>query len=626
MWKKLLPLLPLALLLLLLSAPALARDKTDNWISVRSPHFVVATNSNEKQGRHIAGQFERMRSLFHQLFPKAQLDSGSPIIVLAIRDEKGFRALEPAEYLQKGSLQLGGLFLRAPEKNYVLLRLDAEGEHPYAVVYHEYTHFLMAKFAEFMPLWMNEGLAEFFQNTEFRDKEVLLGEPSRDDILYLRENRLLPLTTLLSVDQKSPYYHEEHKGSVFYAQSWALAHYLMLKAAHDKTDPLQHYLDLTSQNVDPVTAAAKAFGDLGQLQMELQGYINRSSFGYFKRPDSTNVDETTFTAQAITPVEADALRADFLAYNQRIEDSRSLLDRVLEEDANNVSAHETMGYLEFHAGRLDQARDWYAKAVKLDSQSYLAHYYFAAMSMQGGGSEDDPEVEASLRTATRLNPSFAPAFDLLSVDLGMHHRNLDEARMMAVTAVSLDPANVSYRLHVAQILMEAQQPDNAAQVLKAAVKVAKTPEEVDRINQILINASEYSEQMERMKEARARMEEEEKEDQQAHATTSEQADAPIPHLARRDFVAKGPHRFVVGVLKNVRCTSSGMDLAVRTGEKSLALHSDNFYKIPFTALGFQPSGELQPCSDLEGRPAKVEYEESANQSQAARLVSVELHK
>jgi len=53
-----------------------------------------------------------MRSVFHRLFPKIQIDTLGSITVLAIKDEKDFRALEPAAYLAKGQLQLGGLFLR----------------------------------------------------------------------------------------------------------------------------------------------------------------------------------------------------------------------------------------------------------------------------------------------------------------------------------------------------------------------------------------------------------------------------------------------------------------------------------------------------------------------------------
>src|SRR5579862_3253032 len=128
----------LVLALLLAGPAALARDKNESWIQITSPHFVVVTNSSEKQGRRIADQFERMRSLFHALFPKSQMDAtGAPIIVLAMNDDKDFRALEPPEYMVKGSLKLGGLFLEAPDKNYVLMRIDAEGEHPYSVIYHD---------------------------------------------------------------------------------------------------------------------------------------------------------------------------------------------------------------------------------------------------------------------------------------------------------------------------------------------------------------------------------------------------------------------------------------------------------------------------------------------------------
>ena len=104
---------------------ARARDKTENWIEVRSPHFTVATNSNEKQARRVADQFERMRSVFHVLLPKTQLDPAAPIIVLAVNGEKEFRSLEPEAYLAKGQLKLGGLFLPSEEKNYILMRLDA---------------------------------------------------------------------------------------------------------------------------------------------------------------------------------------------------------------------------------------------------------------------------------------------------------------------------------------------------------------------------------------------------------------------------------------------------------------------------------------------------------------------
>jgi hypothetical protein len=37
---------------------------------------------------------------------------------------------------------------------------------------------------------------------------------------------LIPLVTLLAVDRRSPYYHDESKVGMFHAESWALTHFL----------------------------------------------------------------------------------------------------------------------------------------------------------------------------------------------------------------------------------------------------------------------------------------------------------------------------------------------------------------------------------------------------------------
>ena len=616
----------LSLLLLLATTLASAKDKPENWIEVRSPHFVIATNSNEKQARKIADQFERMRVLFHALFPKLQIDPSSPIIVLAVKEDKDFRALEPQEYLAKGSLRLGGLFLRGPDKNYVLMRLEAEGEHPYAVIYHEYTHLLLSK-ADWMPLWLNEGLAEFYQNTDIDESDARLGQPSVEDIRFLRQNRLLPLPTLFAVDFKSPYYHEENKGSVFYAESWALTHYLTVQDYADKGHRLQQYGDLLSSGTDPLTAAATAFGDLKKLQAELDGYVQRMSFTFFKKKVSTDLDPSTFKLEPLTAPQADALRADFLAYNRRTEDARTLLDHVLQEDPRNVSAHETMGFLEFQQGHREEARKYYAEAVGLDSQSYLAHYYFAVMSMQDSlDASASAQVENSLRQAIKLNPSFAPSFDRLAVLLGRQQRNLDEAHMLELTAVGLEPGNVGYRVNVALILMQMGQGKDAAEVLRNAAKLAKTPQENEFVTQALIHAEDSSNAQAAAAERQSRPSEEDQLSEDEPASSSSSADMPSPpRLAHRDFVASGPHRFVTGVIQDVHCDASNIDLAVKTMAQTVKMHSDNYYRIEFSTLGFQPKGDLNPCTQLSGRLAKLEYQESADKSQTPRLLSVELH-
>jgi len=596
----------------------------EQWVEVSSQHFTVITDSSDKQGRHILDQFERMRWMFHEIFPKANVDPALPITVIATRNEKGFQSLEPATYLTVGQLKLDGLFLRTPEKNYILLRLDTNDQHPFASIYHEYTHLQFSDSLEWMPLWLNEGFAEFFQNTDIHNKDAQVGEPSVDDILYLRQNRILPLDVLLKVDANSPYYHEEQKGSVFYAESWALTHFLEMQDHEKKTHWLSSYITLVHQHEDPVAAGEKAFGNLKQLQSALEGYIRAGEYKEFVLSSAAApLDEASYKGKALTQAEADAIRADFLVYVRRTQDARTLLDAVLKADPNNVRAHETMGYLAFQEGDREGARKWFEKAVKLDSQSYLAHYYFAVMSMNGGtGSLNDPQIEASLRAATKLNPTYAPAYDQLAALFAMRRKNLDEAHMLNLQAVQLDPSNLTYRMNSASVLMTMGRFNDATTVLKNAIKVAKNPDEVAMVEGRI-------KEVESIQALGAQSGVDVTAQQQGEVTveTAEKVETVVPTLKHPTEPVKGPKHVISGVIRAVKCGyPAAVEFQVETAKKKVSLYSNDFTKIDLTVAGFTPKGAINPCADFEGMKTEAQYVDSSDKTVDGQVVAVLLRK
>ena len=609
-------------LLTLLCAALPAFGGSPKWVEVRSAHFTVVTDAGPGEGRHVLDQFEHMRLVFQTLFPKANVDPVSPIVVLAVRNRREFQPLEPSAYLGKGKLDLAGYFLRVPDKNYVLLRLDAENEqHPYATIYHEYTHLQIGSGIEWMPLWMNEGLAEFFQNTDFVGNDAMLGQPSQDDLLYLQQNRLIPLETLFRVDATSPYYHEEQKGSVFYSESWALVHYLETTDVHNHTNHVGQYMNLVSQHQDPVAAAQTAFGDLKQLQKTLEGYTARQSYTYFsmKLPP---LNEGAFTVTPLADPDADAIRADFMAYIGRTADARTLLTQVMTADPKNAQAFETMGYLAFRDGQQAEAKKWYAQAVALDSQSYIAQYYFGVLSLMAG--DTGPQVEASLRAAIRLNARFAPAYDALAAVYGRRRENLDEAHMLSLQAVDLEPGNVQYRLDCANLLMEQRRFDDAVRVLQAAKAVAKTPQEVEIVEARLGQVQLYQGEME---QARQRTTEQGVPDQQAPNSTGNATvyRAPVfPHATEK------PHGATLtadGRITGVKCSyPAALELQVAGMKGTVKLFNNNYYEIQYSAANFTPQGEIHPCSDLEGSLAKVQYFATADKTVDGQIIGIELRK
>jgi len=603
-----------ALFLLCATITALASEPNDHWLEVQSPHFVVLTDSNEKQARRIAAQFEQMRSVFQRLFPSAS-EAGPPIIVLALKDKKGFQALEPAAYLAKGQLDLAGLFIRTPDKNYILLRLDAGGEHPFATVYHEYTHYLLRK-ATWLPLWLNEGFAEFYQNTDIRDKEVLLGQASQDNILYLQQNRLLPLTTLLKVDYTSPYYHDEQKGSVFYAESWALTHYLEVTDREKNTNRIRDYAQLLVKGEDSVTAAQHAFGDLNQLQSSLEDYIRRGSFMMFKMNSSVTVDAASFQARPVSGTEADAVRADVLVNTQRTKEAQALLETSLRDDPNNALAHETMGFLKFREGDIPAAQKWYSEAVQLDSKSYLAHYYYAVMTLQVGDRDHDATIESSLRTSIKINPTFAPSYDALAMFYVTRNEKLKEAHILNAQAVQLEPENLFYRLNAANVLSQQQLYSDAIGVLKQAIPVAKTPDQIALVQNRI-------KQLEQFEAASPNPNK---------TTVFQRVNGKIigitedtPNYPTGD--SKGPQHTIKGTLRNIRCSyPTVLALSMDQAGKTITLYTNNYYKVVFTTANYEPDGDIKPCTGIEDMKATVKYAEVSDKNVAGQILAIELSK
>src|SRR6266567_4151994 len=190
---------------------------------------------------------------------------------------------------------------------------------------------------ERMPLWLNEGLAEFYETSEIYDQDVLLGEPNHQRLMLLRQETLLPFTTLFSVDEKSPYYTEEKKGPIFYAECWALTHYLTLRDYAEKTSKVQQYKRQVNDGVDPITAATRVFGDLQKLQRSLESYIDQHTFNHFETRLSNKVDESLFDVKSISPAQVQAMEADFLAASGRVEEARPLFPSV---EPNDISPLE----------------------------------------------------------------------------------------------------------------------------------------------------------------------------------------------------------------------------------------------------------------------------------------------
>src|SRR5258708_6114002 len=130
-----------------------------------------------------------------------------------------------------------------------------------------------------VPAWFNEGLAEYYSTFEIKnDQEVHLGLPQQGRLRDLAQNRLMPLDTLFNISNYQLHQMGDHSAGIFYAESWALMHYLIQTG---KSKSLATFMDLLIKNTTPEKAFQDAFQiDYAQMQKELEKYVLKPSYQY----------------------------------------------------------------------------------------------------------------------------------------------------------------------------------------------------------------------------------------------------------------------------------------------------------------------------------------------------------
>lgn len=481
------------LLFLFLPVSSLAAD---NWVEVRSPHFTVVTNAGEKDGRKIVTQFEQIRGMFHAAFSTFNVDPPQAIVILAAKNEATMKTLLPQYYETKGHVHPSGLYLGGLEKNYVIMRLDSGEENPFHTLYHEYTHAIMDLNFSQLPLWLNEGLAEFYGNTTFGDKEIKTGTIDAAHLQLLNQSKLIPIDVLLQVGYDSPYYNEADRASVFYAEAWAVVHYLSMDPEARQKQYLLKFLNGWQETGDQARAAIQAFGDLKQFAKNIEHYERQQSFqiGVIKTPP--DVLEANYAVRDVSPAEVLTLRADFFSHERRFAEAKPVLDSALQLDPNLPLVHEALSFYDYENSDFDAADQEAQEAIRLGSKSFIPLYLRGALLLQratGAGAPKIAEAQAILERVITMNPGFAPAFDKLAFAYSRFPDKQILAINSSIRAVRLAPGVLPYSFNLAQLLMLAGRDADAMKVAKSILKAANRPGEKQNAAQLIDEIQKHTE-------------------------------------------------------------------------------------------------------------------------------------
>jgi len=147
------------------------------------------------------------------------------------------------------------------------------------VIFHEYTHLATHETRRPWPLWLKEGLAEVYSSFEVTDNKVTLGNPISHHVFLLRDNKFIPLQTLLNAQHYSTEYNEREKQGIFYAQSWALCHYFMFGDKNVRRPQMVEFVHLIEQGIDADRAFKQAFkAEPAEIEKQLRNYVGNNLY------------------------------------------------------------------------------------------------------------------------------------------------------------------------------------------------------------------------------------------------------------------------------------------------------------------------------------------------------------
>jgi len=607
-------------ILILCALAPMARSK-EVWIEVRSPNFTVISNAGEKEARRVADQFEQCREVFHSAFTKLRVDLGKPLIIFVVKNEDSLKVLIPVYWENKGRAHPAGIYITGEDRHYVAVRADVESDNPYHLVYHEYTHAIMNLNFQGLPVWLNEGLAEYFGNSVIQDKDVEIGKVPAYHLQTLQQERLIPIDTLLLADEHSPYYNEQNHASMFYAESWAIVHYLMLDPDARKRQLLNTFISTWNATGNQLEAAQKTFGDLKKFEFVMEAYARQRAFYVAKINTTIHGDPNSYTSRVLPEAEVDAQRALFFAHTQRPKEAMAAVDEALKIDPNLPLAYEAQGFLAYSQQEFLPAEAAFLKAIELQTSDYFPYYFAAEAQLRSGppSGEQAPKIIASLEKAIQMNPQFAPAYAALASVYSVNPATRDKAFVAGRKATELEPGNLFYATNYGYVLANSGKTAEAKTLALRIQQAAKTPMDQANAQQLLAaiaSREEYDQRVAAMKEAGSQ------EPPTSGAVVRQKTvDVPSSGSSRSrssvdesapttppDDAHRGESEYAVeGNVATADCGGGAGKVSISVGKTTMNFRFTDFAELEVLSTAKQDSEQPPACPNWKGRRVRVYF-------------------
>lgn len=483
----------LALVALTMFGAAPARAE---WRKATTEHFVVYGDVSEGALRSYAQKVERFDGLLRSWFPPRDAGLIVPRLPIYVADGRA----DMQKIWPDIPANVGGFYTPGEERIFAVT--VGTGRDNDNTLFHEYAHhYMQQNLTGAYPGWFVEGFAEFFATADLSPGRMQVGlpDPGRMNSLTMGTNSWMPMDQLL----RSRSFDTGSRGHFYYAQSWALTHYLM--STPERRTKLGLYLAAVMEGGrNPVEALQ---GTIDRTPEQLQDDVRRYMSGRINfLSQSQEFPPVDVTIERLSPAEAELVWLDlrlarFVPEERRagnLSEARQVADRYPADPfAARVLAQ---AYMDMQ--QPEDAVRVMRSAVEANPDEPLGQRFFAVTLMDAGDAAEeagDSERREALYGEARRALGRAYSADALDyrtyLALARSRRGADNYPTdndveILLAGSQLAPQISSLRFQTAQVLMQRGRYGEAVTYLQPLANNPHGGENLTAVRDLLAEATE----------------------------------------------------------------------------------------------------------------------------------------
>ena len=349
------------LVIVLSSVAAHSIEIRGDWVQIQVGDVAVFTNDDDDKAIQFARKINLLKRTL-RAFAMVEPGWERPLRLYVFKDLESY-----GPYTVSSKKAAG--FTAAGESSVSIAMLGMYGVNrkgranyaaPAELMAHEYVHAFLAEYAPRIPLWLNEGLAEFFRTYRVDDDHVYIGAPIEYyQLLLKQQGQYMTTARLITRTGEDEEYHGGMNTGLFYAQSWANTHYLMTQK--ERRQGLNSFLRDIHDGVPELTAFSRDLEERFARQGgQLRNYVTQHKVPTFKLKRKDNPDDQTVTRtkldRATTLVRLGELMVGMGA--AKAPDAQAHFEACLQEEPHNIDAQIGLARLAFHRGDTESVREY----------------------------------------------------------------------------------------------------------------------------------------------------------------------------------------------------------------------------------------------------------------------------